>query len=391
MEKKVCKDGRVMLRWKTKDDIETSNIIIKEWFKDNTNCNFVRAYIKTMSNRNHVYVDGVCECGNKFTKRFNDFKRQTNKVCNVCLGRDFHSYADVVDFVENKITSMKLKVISDEYLGYDSELIVMDEYGYKYGTTYHNLIGMNRRNLGMEIATVNNRFSIENIRRYLELNTDGYELISNEWKGSNSKMEFRCDKGHNYFATWNALKNSNQRCPHCYNENRPKGELHARWKGGVTKLTTALRSNIYDWKKKSMELCEYKCVFTGERFDNIHHLISFNSIVKECLDELKMPLKDNLGEYSEEYRNTLVELVKEKHNKYGLGLCMCKELHKKFHDEYSYEYFTVDDFKEFIENYFNGKYDDELDDRLKSINSSMSLEEVKKLASFLLCLKLKKR
>ena len=41
-----------------------------------------------------------------------------------------------------------------------------------------------------------------------------------------------------------------------------------------------------------------------------------------------------------------------------------------------------DDFKVFIEDYFNGKYDDELEDGLKSINSSMSLEEVKKLASF---------
>lgn len=70
-----------------------------------------------MSNRNHVYVDGICECGNKFTKRFNDFKRQTNKVCNTCLGRDFHSYEDVVYFVENKITSMKLKVVSEKIFG----------------------------------------------------------------------------------------------------------------------------------------------------------------------------------------------------------------------------------------------------------------------------------
>lgn len=105
----------------------------------------------------------------------------------------------------------------------------MDEYGYKYGTTYHNLVGMNRRNLGMEIATVNNRFSIENVRRYLELNTDGYKPISDEWKG------------------------------------------------GITKLATALRSNINEWKKKSIELCEYKCLLTGGEFNVIHHLTPFKN------------------------------------------------------------------------------------------------------------------
>ena len=147
-------------------------------------------------------------------------------------------------------------------------------------------------------------------------------------------------------------------------------------------IYVALRENIKDWKVKSMELCNYKCAFTGRKFDEVHHIFPFNKIVDLSLKELELDLKSNLGEYSEDDRIAIINKVKEKHAEYGLGICLSKEIHKLFHSKYSFVNFTVDDFKVFIEDYFNGKYDDELEDRLKSINSSMNLEEVKKLASF---------
>ena len=85
-----------------------------------------------------------------------------------------------------------------------------------------------------------------------------------------------------------------------------------------------------------------------------------------------------MEEYTETDRDNLISLVQLKHREYELGVCLNKDLHKLFHDEFSYNNFTIENFKTFIENYFNGIYDD----KLKSINSKMSLKEVKKLASF---------
>lgn len=160
------------------------------------------------------------------------------------------------------------------------------------------------------------------------------------------------------------------------------GSENGRWQGGITSLSTALRENIYEWKQKSMELCNYKCVLTGCEFDNIHHIIPFNIIIKECISELDLEILSTLGEYEEEDRENLIELLKKKHELYGLGICLHKDIHKLFHDTYSYTEFNANDFKEFIVRYFNGEFDDKLKVDLKSINSKRSLEEVKKLASF---------
>ena len=160
------------------------------------------------------------------------------------------------------------------------------------------------------------------------------------------------------------------------------GKENGRWQGGITNISTALRENIYEWKQQSMEMCKFKCLLTGGEFNVIHHLTPFNSIIKESVNELNLEIKSSLGEYSENDRDNLINLVQLKHKEYGLGVCLNKDLHKLFHDKFSYNDFTIENFKVFIENYFNGIYDNELDDKLKSINSKTSLKEVKKLASF---------
>lgn len=174
---------------------------------------------------------------------------------------------------------------------------------------------------------------------------------------------------------WSGIKNPRYKNPLF-------GKNNGRWQGGITAISTALRENIYDWKRESMELCDFKCVLSGGDFDNIHHLTPFNNIVKECINELKLDLKPNLGEYDEYTRNSLIKLIQEKHKIYGLGLCVNKDLHKLFHDLYSYSNFTVDDWKEFTNRYFRGEFDSKLKDELKSINSKTNYEEAMETASF---------
>lgn len=171
-------------------------------------------------------------------------------------------------------------------------------------------------------------------------------------------------------------------------ENNPRykkplfGENNGRWMGGITGISTALRENIYEWKRESMQYCNYKCILTGGEFDNIHHLIPFSGIIKEALNILNLEIKGNLGEYKEEDRESLILKVQELHRRYGVGVCIHREVHKLFHDTFSYTSFNREDFQKFIKNYFNGDYDDKLENRLKSENSHRNYKEAIKMASF---------
>lgn len=147
------------------------------------------------------------------------------------------------------------------------------------------------------------------------------------------------------------------------------GKDNGRWNGGITNLSQALRENIYEWKQESMEVCNFKCLFTGNYFNEIHHLYPFNNIIKEVLDELNLEVEYSLGDYSIEEQENIKIAIKNKHIEYGLGVCLSEEIHKLYHDNYGYISFNVDSFKEFIEQYFNGKYDDILKEKFKSINS----------------------
>lgn len=164
-----------------------------------------------------------------------------------------------------------------------------------------------------------------------------------------------------------------------------KGEMNGRWEGGITNLYQFLRENITEWKEDSMKFCNYKCVLTGDYFDNIHHLTPFKDIVYEALNKMNIEVKQDISDYSEEIRKQIINEVKELHIKYKFGVCLCKELHKLFHDTYNYTKFTKEDFIQFINRYFKGEFDNELSDKHKSINNKTNYDEVaNKVISFIL-------
>lgn len=135
------------------------------------------------------------------------------------------------------------------------------------------------------------------------------------------------------------------------------GEKNGRWKGGASALIEQLRRDIIDWKKDSSEFCNYKCIFTGGRFQNIHHIISFNSLLDKALDITCLERRSKISDYSnEEYENLKTCLI-ELHNQTLFGACLCEELHELFHKEYTYYDSTIDDFMDFTRKVIDGYYD----------------------------------
>lgn len=131
--------------------------------------------------------------------------------------------------------------------------------------------------------------------------------------------------------------------------------------GKYENLSKMLRGQIWQWKDKSMEKCNYQCIFTGSKRYIIHHLVSFNTILKETFDDLSSQGKlkgDKLQDYTIDELNYIIELFKKHHEQYPLGVCIRNDIHNLFHSIYGSGGNTIEQWKKFKENYFNHKFEE---------------------------------
>lgn len=127
-------------------------------------------------------------------------------------------------------------------------------------------------------------------------------------------------------------------------------------KGEFTNISEFLRKKIYRWKQESLKNCNYKCVITGEKIKVIHHLYGFIFIVKETFEQLNIHIKEDVCDYTEEELQKIEKKCLELHYKYGLGVCLCKDVHDLFHKEYGYGYNTPEQFQEFTQRWNNKEF-----------------------------------
>jgi len=136
------------------------------------------------------------------------------------------------------------------------------------------------------------------------------------------------------------------------------GSLNPNYKGGISALYQELRRNLKQWKIDSVESGNYVSFLTGRRFNDIHHLYSFDNIVRDTLMETGLPLYEDISFYSDEEIKQLVDKCIEIHYRHPLGVCLEEKYHVKFHEDYGYGNNTEEQFYEFLDNYYNGKYKD---------------------------------
>lgn len=163
-----------------------------------------------------------------------------------------------------------------------------------------------------------------------------------KYQNKDSHINFSCDKHPDYIqhVSYNSLKNTQQPCMYC------------RAEENLTELNKKLRSRISSWIKKSKKSCNYKCIFTGSKCYDVHHLKSFNQIIKEALNDLGYNIKPTYtGEEFIKIKNRVVEL----HNKYPLGICLHNDIHVLFHQIYSKES-SIDDFYDFKRRFYAGEF-----------------------------------
>lgn len=152
-----------------------------------------------------------CDCGKEYKVTFDHF-REGQIRCKECAkiyglkGRK-NKEEDIINFFKSKGLALL-----EEYTRNNKRMTVMDEYGYKGKISYNSLKTSNK----ILYFSIYNPYTIENIKHYITTNNINVELLSDEYKGKDEKLLFRCECGETFETTFGAFKQLNKfRCDKC--------------------------------------------------------------------------------------------------------------------------------------------------------------------------------
>lgn len=123
-------------------------------------------------------------------------------------------------------------------------------------------------------------------------------------------------------------------------------------------LSKYIRGNIQYWKNNSMESCNYRCVFTGSKEFQIHHLFGVSNIINKIIKENNFQVYDNFSDYTEEELHKILRAFIIEQDKYPLGVCVSKNIHVLFHSLYGQYYNTPEQWYQFEKDFRAGIYND---------------------------------
>lgn len=113
-------------------------------------------------------------------------------------------------------------------------------------------------------------------------------------------------------------------------------------------LSAYIRENNSEWKMNSIKNCNYKCVVSNKRFDDIHHIHGFNLIFAEMIENMPFEINKDFEDFTEEELNCILNEFKKVQSQYPLGVCLSKDVHMEFHRQYGYGNNTEKQWNEFI-------------------------------------------
>lgn len=228
----------------------------------------------------------------------------------------------------------------------------------KYGTEYVAQLSHVKKKISKSHKT-----DYSEVKDYFE--DKGYILLTDEYINNQQILNFICETHSNegiQQTSYRNIKRSKDVCVHCHSETKKKPLLDSMG-NEVILLNFYLRRNMSkSWKQKSMKKCDYKCIISNKRFDDIHHLYSFNSIVYEALNNINMDTYDSIEHYTDKQLFKITREVNKLHNLYPLGVCLAREIHTLFHSTYGYGNNTPEQFEEFKARLKLGEFNDFLEE-----------------------------
>lgn len=121
-----------------------------------------------------------------------------------------------------------------------------------------------------------------------------------------------------------------------------------------------LRGQNSKWKKESMKICRYECVLTKSKNFEVHHLYGVSLIIKDVFSKYPKYKDRSFESYSSEDLSFLTEQFLLEQQKYPLGVCVDKDIHKLFHSLYGKSHNTPEQWYQFEKDFKKGEYNNML-------------------------------
>ena len=106
-----------------------------------------------------------------------------------------------------------------------------------------------------------------------------------------------------------------------------------------------------------MKSCSYKCVITGSKDFEIHHLYGVSNIISDIMRMYPKYKNIRFDELTDIDLDFLTNKFIEYQSQYPLGECVRKDIHVLFHSLYGQYYNTPEQWYRFKTDYQKGVYD----------------------------------
>lgn len=298
-------------------------------------------------------------------KRFTNTNRQSIHTKMYKLGISADKY-----FNEKNWTKAELQILKENYVYGDIEklLKLLPNRTYKSITTKARRIGLSTRTCwtNKEDSIIKHFYHLKTVDEMMELlpNRTHTSIIEHARQlNLVSICKYTKEETQYIINNWHQMSDEeiaivlNKPYKGIKAKRLSLGLLKIKEESSYNSLSEYVRRNNLDWKEKSMINCKYKCVLTGNRFNDIHHIYGLNLILNETLDELNIDVKPTMDDYTEEELDDILDIFRIKQSEYPLGVCLCKEVHILFHNKYGYGNNTEEQWEEFVNDFKLGKYE----------------------------------
>lgn len=165
-----------------------------------------------------------CSCGNEFRRSYKIVSSGSTNCLKCSLeNKDIphkYNYEEVKSFIEIESNS-GCKLVSKTYKNQLEKIKIQCVCGRNYNVSYSNFKNHGQRRC-RECTKSSMRSKLNLGLEYIKLYVEelDYELLSDEYKNTNTNMEFKCLICHsNFTCTFSSIKSYKHNCPNCANIN----------------------------------------------------------------------------------------------------------------------------------------------------------------------------
>lgn len=287
-----------------------------------------------------------CKCGNVFEKSFYQLKKGVFRCKNCSAKKNADIYRSDVGKIKRIISEKGCEYISGEYKNNRSKLLLKCQCGNLFYKDIAHYVRQPRcQTCGKELSRkAKIKYTLNDVQN--AISQRGYKIISTEYISCEKPLMCECGNGHKFSLKMQDILYGDWGCRQCYADKQRIGRAE---------LPRYFRSRLDKWKLDIILKYNSKCYLTDSRRDCvIHHLVSLDTILKECCEIVGIDYRTKVKDIPVEKLYRLQELVDERHT-LDNGVLLQRKVHDKFHALYGKGGNTLEQFNEFIQKHYPNK------------------------------------